>query len=179
MVATHVHNPTGPAAHIVATAKAIRAEAAAEDTCRRVVDLLGLDEIADRSAAGLPFGTLRLVEFARALVSGAPLVMLDEPASGLDDTETKRFADVLLEVRDELDLSVLLIEHDVHMVTSTSDYIYVLDRGHIIASGRPEEITANPAVIAAYLGEPTEADAEAPSKPKKRAAAKTEESVLL
>jgi ABC-type branched-subunit amino acid transport system ATPase component/branched-subunit amino acid ABC-type transport system permease component len=179
MVATHVHNPTGPAAHIVATAKAIRAESAAEETCRRVVDLLGLDEIADRSAAGLPFGTLRRVEFARALVSGAPLVMLDEPASGLDDTETKLFADVLMQARDELDLSVLLIEHDVHMVTSTSDYIYVLDRGQIIASGRPEEITANPAVIAAYLGEPAEADAKPERKPRKRAAAKPKESVLL
>jgi sulfate-transporting ATPase len=179
MVATHVHNPTGPAAHIVATAKAIRAESAAEETCRRVVDLLGLDEIADRSAAGLPFGTLRLVEFARALVSGAPLVMLDEPASGLDDTETKRFADVLLQARDELNLSVLLIEHDVHMVTSTSDYIYVLDRGRIIASGRPDEVTANPAVIAAYLGEPAEAEAKPASKPRKRAAAKSEETVLL
>ncbi|MBV9097091.1 MAG: ATP-binding cassette domain-containing protein, partial [Frankiaceae bacterium] len=180
MVATHVHNPTGPAAHIVATAKAIRAESAAEETCRRVVDLLGLDEIADRSAAGLPFGTLRRVEFARALVSGAPLVMLDEPASGLDDTETKQFADVLLQARDELDLSVLLIEHDVHMVTSTSDYIYVLDRGKIIASGRPDEITANPAVIAAYLGEAA-ADAEdkPAKKPRKRAAAKPKESVLL
>jgi len=184
MVATHVHNPTGPAAHIVATAKAIRAESAAEETCRRVVDLLGLDEIADRSAAGLPFGTLRRVEFARALVSGAPLVMLDEPASGLDDTETKHFADLLLQARDELDLSVLLIEHDVHMVTSTSDYIYVLDRGRIIASGRPDEITANPAVIAAYLGEPAEAaDAKPASKPRKRAAApkskEPKESVLL
>jgi sulfate-transporting ATPase len=182
MVATHVHNPTGPAAHIVATAKAIRAESAAEETCRRVVDLLGLQEIADRSAAGLPFGTLRRVEFARALVSGAPLVMLDEPASGLDDTETKLFADVLLQARDELDLSVLLIEHDVHMVTSTSDYIYVLDRGQIIASGRPDEITKNPAVIAAYLGEPAaDADAERKParKPRKRAAAKPEEPVLL
>ncbi|MDQ1748782.1 MAG: branched-chain amino acid transport system ATP-binding protein [Frankiaceae bacterium] len=182
MVATHVHNPTGPAAHIVATAKAIRAESAAEETCRRVVDLLGLQEIADRSAAGLPFGTLRRVEFARALVSGAPLVMLDEPASGLDDTETKLFADVLLQARDELDLSVLLIEHDVHMVTSTSDYIYVLDRGQIIASGRPEEITKNPAVIAAYLGEAAaEADTERKParKPRKRAAAKPEEPVLL
>jgi len=180
MVATHVHNPTGPMAHIVATATAIRAESAAEETCRRVVNLLGLDEIADRSAAGLPFGTLRRVEFARALVSGAPLVMLDEPASGLDDTETKQFADVLLQARDELDLSVLLIEHDVHMVTSTSDYIYVLDRGRIIASGKPEEITANPAVIAAYLGEPAEAEGAKPAKPKKRAAAaKPKESVLL
>ncbi|MDQ1700183.1 MAG: branched-chain amino acid transport system ATP-binding protein, partial [Frankiaceae bacterium] len=187
MVATHVHNPTGPLAHIVATATAIRAESASEETCRRVVDLLGLDEIADRSVAGLPFGTLRRVEFARALVSGAPFVMLDEPASGLDDTETKQFADVLLQARDELDLSVLLIEHDVHMVTSTSDYIYVLDRGRIIASGRPDEITSNPAVIAAYLGEPAESDAKAKakpaSKPRKRAASanpkEPKESVLL
>ena len=156
MIATHVHNPTGPWSHITLTAGAVGAESAAEETCRRVISYLGLEDIADRGAAGLPFGTLRLVEFARAMVTGAPLVMLDEPASGLDDTETARFADVLRRVRDELELSILLIEHDVHMVTSVSDYIYVIDRGKPIADGTPAAIRANANVQAAYLGKPTE-----------------------
>jgi ABC-type branched-subunit amino acid transport system ATPase component/ABC-type branched-subunit amino acid transport system permease subunit len=158
MVATHVRNPTGPFAHITATAGAVRAESAAEERCRAMVRLLGLEEIADRGAAGLPFGTLRLVEFARALVSGAPLIMLDEAASGLDDGETDEFANVLRRVRAELGLSILLIEHDVRLVTAISDYIYVLDRGRLIASGRPAEIQRHPAVVAAYLGKSLESE---------------------
>ena len=154
MVATHVLNPTGAVEHLLATGRSVSAEVAAEETCRRVVRQLGLQDIADRTAAGLPFGTLRLVEFARALVTGAPLVMLDEPASGLDEAETAAFANVLRQTRDDLGLSVLLIEHDVAMVTSVSDYIYVLDRGQIIAEGEPADIQRNPRVLAAYLGEP-------------------------
>ena len=154
LVATHLHNRTGPLAHIVATAKAVRSEMAAEETCRRVVRFLGLTEIADRPVAGLPFGTLRMIELGRALVTGAPLLMLDEPASGLDHLETDALTAVLRKVRDDLGLSILLIEHDVRMVTSVSDYMYVLDRGTLISEGPPAVVQRDPAVIKAYLGEP-------------------------
>jgi branched-chain amino acid transport system ATP-binding protein len=154
LVATHLHNPSHLLTNIVVTAKSLRAELAAEETCRRVVRFLGLEEIADRPVAGLPFGTLRMVEIGRALVTGAPTVMLDEPASGLDNTETDRLSELLLYVRAELGLSILLIEHDVKMVTSVSDYMYVLNRGEILAAGLPVDIQRNPAVVAAYLGEP-------------------------
>jgi sulfate-transporting ATPase len=152
LVATHVHNQTGLAAHVLATEGSIAAELENRERVRRVIDRLGLQDFADRRAADLPFGVLRMVEIARALVTGHPLIMLDEAASGLDNAETDRLSDLLRFVRD-LGVTLLLIEHDVKFVTSLSDYMYVLDRGSLIAEGRPEEIKRNPAVVAAYLGD--------------------------
>jgi branched-chain amino acid transport system permease protein len=153
LVATHIHNPTSLLSNVVVTAKTVRAELAAEETCRRVVRFLGLEDIADRAVAGLPFGTLRMIEIGRALVTGAPALMLDEPASGLDNNETDRLSELLRFIRAELGVSILLIEHDVKMVTGVSDYMYVLNRGQILAHGIPADIKRNPDVVAAYLGE--------------------------
>jgi branched-chain amino acid transport system ATP-binding protein len=97
-----------------------------------------------------------MIEVARALVTGFRIVMLDEPASGLDNAETDRLIDILRFVRG-LGVTLLLIEHDIRMVTGVSDYLYVIDQGRIIAQGPPEEIQRNPDVIAAYLGEPVAA----------------------
>jgi ABC-type branched-subunit amino acid transport system ATPase component/branched-subunit amino acid ABC-type transport system permease component len=154
LVATHLQNRTRMASHMLVTPRTVRAELTAEETCRRVVRFLSLESVADRPVAGLSFGVLRQVELGRALVTGAPVLMLDEPASGLDNTETDRFAELLLYVRDELGISILLIEHDVRMVAAVTDYMYVLTRGRVLASGPPAEVRANPDVIAAYLGEP-------------------------
>ena len=151
LAATHLQNPTGFVQHLSVSGPALRAEAAARQRVARVVDLLDLGDVAGRTTAGLPFGILRMVEVARALVTGARVIMLDEPASGLDNRETDRLIDVLRFVR-ELGATLLLIEHDVRMVTSVSDHMYVLERGAIIAEGAPSAIQSDPAVIAAYLG---------------------------
>ncbi|MCA1838924.1 MAG: ATP-binding cassette domain-containing protein [Actinobacteria bacterium] len=152
LVATHVHNETGWLRHVAATDAAVRAESDAHRRVNEVLELLELTEIADRPAAGLPFGLLRLVELGRAVVSEAPIILLDEAASGLDNTETDRFTDFLRSLRDRMGISMLLIEHDVRMVTGVSDYMYVLNMGQMIAEGPPEKIQRDPAVIAAYLG---------------------------
>jgi branched-chain amino acid transport system ATP-binding protein len=154
LVATHGSNRTGVLSHLAVTRHAILAEREARQWVSQVVELLDLQEVAHRPVSGLPFGVLRMVEVARAIVTGARLVMLDEPASGLDNTETQRLADLLLTLRSALGLTLLLIEHDVKMVTSVSDYMYVLDRGRLLAEGTPREVQRNRDVIAAYLGEP-------------------------
>ena len=166
LAATHLQNPTGFLQHITVTGPALSAEVACRQRVAHVVDMLDLGDVAQRPTAGLPFGVLRMVEVARALVTGAPVIMLDEPASGLDNTETDRLIEVLRFVRG-LGATLLLIEHDVRMVTSVSDYMYVLERGSMIAEGGPAAIQSNPAVIAAYLGkaggdpdEPADVDAD-------------------
>ena len=153
LVATHVHNDSGFLSHLALTDKAAWSEQQSRLQVRQIVGLLGLEEVADRRVAGLPFGVLRQVEIARALVTRAPFLMLDEPASGLDNAETEELTKLLYFIRAELGVSILLIEHDVKMVTSVSDYMYVINRGVPLAHGTAADIQRNPEVIAAYLGE--------------------------
>jgi ABC-type branched-subunit amino acid transport system ATPase component/ABC-type branched-subunit amino acid transport system permease subunit len=164
LVGTHVRNSSGFGSHLFATGRAIDGERGARQRVAQVVELLGLGDVAHQPVTGLPFGVLRLVEVARALVTGAPFVMLDEPASGLDNTETDKLSDLLLWVRQTLGISLLLIEHDVRMVTSLCDYIYVLDRGVMIADGEAADIRRDPLVTAAYFGA-VEEDAPATPEP--------------
>lgn len=161
LVATHVHNDTGIWSHIALTDRAVTKEQELRDQVGSIVDMLGLHDVAGRSVAGLPFGVLRQVEIARALVTRAPFLMLDEPASGLDNAETEELTKLLYFIRAELGVSILLIEHDVKMVTSVSDYMYVINRGTPLAEGTPQQVQRNPDVIAAYLGESAEASEDA------------------
>jgi branched-chain amino acid transport system ATP-binding protein len=101
---------------------------------------------------GLPFGTLKRVELARALVARPTLLLLDEPAGGLNHEEVGELADVIRNLRKDFDLTVLLVEHHMNLVMTACDHVHVLNFGRTIAAGTPAEVRAHPEVIEAYLG---------------------------
>jgi branched-chain amino acid transport system permease protein len=128
-----------------------RAERAARDEALQILDALGLRDKALEVAGSLPYGLQRRVELARALATHPRLLLLDEPAAGLNPQETQELAQVILRIRD-LGITVLLIEHHMDLVMAISDHVIVLDYGQRIAEGAPEQVRSDPRVIAAYLG---------------------------
>jgi branched-chain amino acid transport system ATP-binding protein len=122
------------------------------DRADAVLDRLALADLAARPAAGLPYGTLKRIELARALAAAPELLMLDEPASGLSHEEVDELAGVIEDVR--ADMTVLLVEHHMGMVMRLSDTVVVLDFGKVVATGPPAQVREDPAVLAAYLGTP-------------------------
>ncbi len=122
-------------------------EAAAE-----LLGQLGLGPLAYRPAAGLPFGTLKRLEIARALASKPRFLLLDEPASGLTHSEVDELGETIRTIRDQFQLTVLLVEHHMAMVMRISDRVVAMDFGRKIAEGTPDEVRSNPAVVDAYLG---------------------------
>ncbi|HEX6489353.1 MAG TPA: ATP-binding cassette domain-containing protein [Candidatus Dormibacteraeota bacterium] len=135
---------------------AVYQEKRATEYARATLHALELLAYQDVLAGDLPVGIQRRVEVARALCLRPQLLLLDEPAAGLDADETLHFADLLQRVRERFKTSVLLVDHDMSLVMRACDYIYVLDFGRLLASGKPEEVRNNPQVIAAYLGEAKE-----------------------
>jgi branched-chain amino acid transport system ATP-binding protein len=131
-----------------------QADSGARVQALEIVDWLGLSDTVDRRTGELPFGTLKRVELARALVSKPKLLMLDEPASGLTHAEVDSLAQMVLKIRARFRIAILLVEHHMQMVLNISDRIAVMQFGNNIAEGTSREIQENPRVIEAYLGTP-------------------------
>ena len=127
-------------------------EAGTDELARELLAVVNLNDKADYVAENLPYGQQRRLEIARALATGMKLLLLDEPAAGMNPTETAELLDIINVIRKKFNISVLLIEHDMSLVMKICEKIQVVDYGETIAFGTPEEIARNPRVIEAYLG---------------------------
>jgi branched-chain amino acid transport system ATP-binding protein len=153
LVAQHMRVDTRLLPGLLKLPRFRRLEAQALETAGYWLDQVGLREFANREAGNLAYGQQRRLEIARCMVTGPRLLMLDEPAAGLNPRETRELDELILRLRAEHQVSVLLIEHDMQLVMEISDHIVVIDQGRPLASGVPEQVRQNPKVIKAYLGE--------------------------
>ena len=129
-----------------------RAEKIARGRAMELLTLFGLQDSADALAGSLPYGAQRRLEIVRALATNPSILLLDEPAAGMNPSETTELMENIVKVRDTFQIAILLIEHDMNLVMGICEGIAVLNYGQVIAKGTPEEIRANPAVLEAYLG---------------------------
>ena len=157
MIGRHCRLKAGIAGAIFRPKSTVAEEQQVVEDSYAVLEKIGLTEFVNEFAMNLPYGAQRRLEIARAMATEPFILLLDEPAAGMNPQETKDLDDLIIQIRNQEKISILLIEHDMKLVMSLSDRIFVVDYGKKIAQGTPDEIKNNPAVIKAYLGEDIDA----------------------
>ena len=149
----HNHYPYSTLEGILRLPKYKKVEKEMNEKAMELLKVFGLDDKVDYLASNLPYGAQRKLEIARALATSPKLLLLDEPAAGMNPNETKELMDTIRFVRDEFDMTILLIEHDMKLVSGICEEITVINFGQVLANGETSEVLNNPEVIKAYLGE--------------------------
>ncbi len=152
LIGRHAHRRSGLWQDLLFTAGVRQAELQAREKVEEVIDFLNLQHYRDTLVAGLPYGVRKVVELGRALCMEPHLLLLDEPSSGLNVEETDDMAFWIQDIRDELGITVLMVEHDMSLVSRVSDRVLAMAQGQVLALGTPREVQTHPAVIEAYLG---------------------------
>jgi branched-chain amino acid transport system ATP-binding protein len=158
LVAQHPRIGYGPLSAMLGSPGSFAEERRLRRNAMEVLDFLDLDHLAHAHLDGLPYGTLKLIEIATVLATDPDLLLLDEPSSGMGPDEAHELGGRLIELRKNLNLTVLMIDHHVPLVVDVCDYVYCLNFGQILAEGKPKEVQTHPEVVAAYLGGDVESD---------------------
>jgi len=152
LIGRHVHRKSGLFSEMLFLPKVRAAERATREKVEEVIDFLDLQHYRDTMVAGLPYGVRKVVELARALATGPKLLLLDEPSSGLNVEETGDMAFWIQDIVADLGITVLMVEHDMSLVSRVSDRVLAMNQGEVLALGTPAEVQAHPGVVEAYLG---------------------------
>jgi branched-chain amino acid transport system ATP-binding protein len=152
LIGRHIHHPRRLLAEMLFMRSVRDAERETRLKVEEVIEFLDLQHYRDTMVAGLPYGVRKVVELARALATGPKLLLLDEPSSGLNVEETDDMAFWIQDIRDDLGITVLMVEHDMSLVSRVSDRVLAMNQGEVLALGSPSEVQSHPGVIEAYLG---------------------------
>ncbi|ARV20061.1 Lipopolysaccharide export system ATP-binding protein LptB [Curvibacter sp. AEP1-3] len=152
LIGRHTHRKTSLWQDLLFTPAVREAELKAREKAEEVIEFLDLQHYRDSLVAGLPYGVRKVVEMARALCTEPKLLLLDEPSSGLNVEETDDMAFWIQDIKNELGITVLMVEHDMSLVSKVSDRVLAMNQGEVLAMGSPREVQTDPAVVEAYLG---------------------------